>query len=137
MNCERTSKGVQLNSAGELFIQHVRAQIADLERVKSRIADLKGMRLGTVRIEATPEVARNFLPAEIQAYREKYAGVTFEIHVSDRTSAEHALISQAVDLAIVLQPTSSSELHSLLDHSQQLYCLMRPGHEFASRKSLG
>jgi DNA-binding transcriptional LysR family regulator len=110
---ERTSKGVRLNSAGELFVQHIRTQIADLERVKSRIADLKGLRLGHVRIATTPEFARNFLPTEIQKYRKQFPGVSFEVHVSNRNNVENALSDQTSDLAIVLQPNKSGEFHSL------------------------
>jgi len=134
---ERNSKGVRLNSAGELFVQHIRAQMADLERVKSRIADLKGMRLGHVRIAATPELARNFLPSEIHKYRSQFPGVTFEIDVTSRSRVENALIEQTHDIAIVLEPANSGELHSILDHGQQIHCLMNPDHKLAKRRSLG
>jgi len=134
---ERTSKGVRLNSAGELFVQHIRSQMADLERVKSRIADLKGMRLGHVRIAATPEFARNFLPAEIQKYRTQFPGVSFEVQISNRVSAESALTEQTSDLAIILEPAKTGELHSLVDHGQQIHCLMRPDHKLAKRKLIG
>lgn len=134
---ERTSKGVRLNSAGELFVQHIRTQIADLERVKSRIADLKGLRLGHVRIATTPEFARNFLPTEIQKYRKRFPGVSFEVHVSNRNNVENALSEQTSDLAIVLQPDKSGEFHSLANHGQQIHCLMRPDHKLATRQSLG
>lgn len=134
---ERTSKGVRLNSAGELFVQHIRSQLADLERVRSRIADLKGMRLGHVRIAATPEIARRFLPAEIQKYRSQFPGVTFEIQVSDRLNVEQALTSQISDLAIILEPTHISEFHTLIRYGQQIHCFMKPDHKLANRKSIG
>lgn len=134
---ERTSKGVRLNSAGELFVQHIRTQMVDLERVKSRIADLKGMRLGHVRIAATPEVARNFLPSEIRKYRDQFPGVTFEIEVSSRNAVEHALKEQTHDLAIVLEPAAPDELQAIIDTGQQIHCLMQPGHKLAKRKTIG
>ena len=39
---ERLPQGVRLTSAGELFLQMSRMHLADLDRVKSQIADLKG-----------------------------------------------------------------------------------------------
>ncbi|PKP62851.1 MAG: hypothetical protein CVT86_06735 [Alphaproteobacteria bacterium HGW-Alphaproteobacteria-8] len=45
---ERLPRGVRLNPAGELVIHHFRTQIADMERVRSQIADLKGERRETV-----------------------------------------------------------------------------------------
>ena len=134
---ERTSKGVRLNSAGELFVQHIRTQAIDLERVKSRIADLKGMRSGHVRIAATAEVARNFLPTEIQKYRNQFPGVSFEIEVANRSRIENALAEQTHDIAIVLEPANTSELHSIMDHGQQIHCLMNPDHKLAERRTIG
>ncbi|MEC7496425.1 MAG: LysR family transcriptional regulator, partial [Pseudomonadota bacterium] len=47
---ERLPGGVRLNTAGEIFLQHIRSQFADLARVQSQIADLSGIRRGHVRI---------------------------------------------------------------------------------------
>ena len=47
---ERMSNGVVLNVAGEILLEHIRNQISDMERVKSRIADLSGERRGSVSI---------------------------------------------------------------------------------------
>ena len=81
---ERHALGMRLNSAGEMFVQHIRSQMADLERVKSRIADLSGLRLGHVRIAATRETTRYFLPREIEKYRREFPGVTFNVEGMDR-----------------------------------------------------
>ena len=59
---ERLSSGVRLNTAGELFVQHVRNQIVDLARVQSQISDLTGVRRGHVKIAGGADVLRFFLP---------------------------------------------------------------------------
>ena len=50
---ERLARGVRLNSAGEIFIHHIRNQISDMERVRTQIADLAGERRGSVAIART------------------------------------------------------------------------------------
>src|SRR5713226_5815021 len=47
---ERRPRGVRLTAAGEMFVRYAREQATDMERVKSQIEDLKGLRRGTVRI---------------------------------------------------------------------------------------
>ena len=37
---ERLPRGVRLNPAGELLMQHIRHQVSDLDRVRSQVADL-------------------------------------------------------------------------------------------------
>ena len=54
---ERLPRGVRLNAAGEIFIRHIRNQIADLARVRSQIEDLSGFRRGTVAIACSQALA--------------------------------------------------------------------------------
>jgi len=62
---ERKPRGVRLTAAGELFIRYIRQQGADVERMKSHIEDLKGLRRGAVRIACSQAVAFEFLPRAI------------------------------------------------------------------------
>ncbi len=134
---ERSAQGVKLNSAGEIFIQHARNHLADLERVRSRIADLKGMRLGRVKIAATQETASLFLPTEIQKYRSDFPGVTFEVSVMPAEQAERALIEQSADIAVIFEPKRVTEFHSLINTSQSIVCLVGPDHRLAKREMVG
>ena len=68
---ERRPRGVRLTAAGELFVRYIREQTGDVERMKSQIEDLKGLRRGTVRIACSQALALDFLPREIAAYRDR------------------------------------------------------------------
>ena len=59
---ERLPSGVRLNTAGEIFVQHIRSQMADLARVQSQIADLSGIRRGHVRVASGADALRHFCP---------------------------------------------------------------------------
>lgn len=133
---ERNSKGVRLNSAGELFVQHIRTQAADLERVRSRIADLKGMRLGHVRIAMTPELSNSLLPFEIQKYRKEFPGVTFEVQILEILGVEDALITQTCDLAFVIEPNNTNDFHEIMNVGQQIYAVVSADHALAKRQSV-
>ena len=73
---ERLPRGMRLNPAGELILQHIRAQISDLARVQSQVADLAGVRRGHVTIACSQALLPYFLPAELAAYRAANKGVT-------------------------------------------------------------
>ena len=47
---DRNPQGVDLNSAGELVIMHIRETFSETGKLTSRLADLAGMRRGEVRI---------------------------------------------------------------------------------------
>jgi DNA-binding transcriptional LysR family regulator len=84
---ERRPRGLRLTAAGEVFVNYLREQSADVERMKSRIEDLKGLRRGTVRIACSPALALDFLPREIAAFRERHALVGVDVKVLDHEQA--------------------------------------------------
>lgn len=101
---ERLPRGVRLNPAGELLLQHFRAQRSDLARVQSQVADLSGVRRGHVTIACSQALLPFFLPQQIAAYRNAHPGVTFNVNVRDREQAEAELVSFHSDLALVFEP---------------------------------
>lgn len=133
---ERLPRGVRLNSAGEIFVQHIRNQISDLERVRAQIADLAGERRGHVAIACSQAVLPFFLPEQIEAYRAEHPGVTFGVFLRDRAAAESALADHSADLAIVFEPIRMAEFHTLLRVRQQLHAVFSPDHPLAGREKL-
>jgi len=105
---ERRARGVRLTAAGELFVRYIREQSGDVERMKSQIEDLKGLRRGTVRIACSQALALDFLPREIAAYRAKFPLVAFEVKVFDHERAMASLAAFDVDLVLVFRPPELS-----------------------------
>ena len=128
---ERRPRGVRLTAAGEIFIRHVRQQNAEIERVKSRIEDLKGLRRGTVRLACSQAVAFDFLPRSIAAFRKRYPDVTFEVRVLDHESALNELAAYRVDLALVFRPPFMATFQPLVNIEQRLAVLMARDHPLA------
>src|ERR1700753_713360 len=56
---ERRPRGVKLTTAGEMFVRYARSQIADAERMKSQVEDLRGLRRGSVTIASSQALARD------------------------------------------------------------------------------
>lgn len=132
---ERQAHGVRLNTVGELLIQHIRDQIADMDRLKSRIADLEGVRRGHVSIACSQALLPYFLPSQIAAYRAAHPAVTFSVLPRDRAAAEAALIDYSCDLALVFEPVLLAEVQALATVRQPVYALMAPDHALAEREA--
>ena len=130
---ERLPRGVRLNAAGELLIRHARAQFADMERLRSQIADLSGLRRGHVAVACSHAAAHSFLPAQVLAYRAEFPAVTFELLVRDHLSAQRALIDFSADLALVFEPAVQPEMATLMAVDQPVHAVMAAGHPLAAR----
>ena len=88
---ERRARGVRLTAAGELFVRYIREQSGDVERMKSQIEDLKGLRRGTVRIACSQALALDFLPREIAGYRDEISAGRIRGKVLDHERAMASL----------------------------------------------
>ena len=133
---ERLASGVRLNTAGELFVHHIRAQQADLARVQSQLADLSGMRRGHVRVTSGAETLRHFLPDVIARYRSEYSAVTFDITRQHGEAAEATLASLETDLALIFEPIRRSDFQTIATTRQAVYCYMAETHDLAQFDSV-
>ena len=133
---DRGPQGVDLNSAGELVIMHIRDTFSETGKLASRLADLSGMRRGEVRIGCSQALVPYFLPHHISSYQTTYPNVVFEVIVLDHRIAQSALASHAIDLAVVFAADEVPEFKTLLGVRQQLVAVMGLNHPLANFEQL-
>lgn len=133
---ERLPRGMRLNPAGELLMQHIRAQRTDMARVQSQVADLSGERRGHVSIACSQALLPYFLPEQIALYRVAHPGVTFSVNVRDRTQAEHDLETFQSDLALVFEPVHMVEFEVLYALAQPIHAVFRRDSPLAQKPVL-
>ena len=128
---ERLPRGLRLNPAGELLIQHIRSQRADMLRTRSHMSDLAGERWGHVSIASSQALLPYFLPNEIARYRAEHPGVTFAVNARDRIAAERDLRTFRSDLALVFEPKFMAEFEIIATMSQPIHAIMRADNPLA------
>ena len=133
---ERLPSGVRLNTAGELFIQHIRYQMTDLSRVLSQIADLSGIRRGHVRLGAGQELVASFLPEQIGLYRGQFNSVSFEIATANPSDSLRALREFEIDIAMLFDAVMPSAVQSVATVEQRVHAFMHETHPLAEKTSL-
>ena len=133
---ERRPRGVRLTAAGEVFVDYLRRQDGDVERMKSQIEDLKGMRRGTVRIACSQALALEFLPRKIGEFRKRHPLVSFDVKVLDHEQAMAALASYEVDLVLVFRPPFLANFQPLMTLEQRLVAVMAADHPLAAKRTV-
>jgi len=133
---DRRPQGVELNSAGELVLMHIRETFSETGKLTSRLADLSGMRRGEVRIGCSQAMVPYFLPRHISSYQTAYPNVTFKVVVMEHQIAQSALANHTIDLAIVFAADRVPEFRTLLGVRQQLAAVMAPNHPLAHFEQL-
>jgi DNA-binding transcriptional LysR family regulator len=133
---ERRPRGVRLTAAGEVFVSYLRQQEGDVDRMRSQIEDLKGMRRGTVRIACSQALALDFLPREIGEFRKQHPLVAFDVKVFDHERAMSALADYEVDLVLVFRPPFLANFQPLMTLEQRIVVVMSSTHPLASRPTV-
>ncbi|MDW3223166.1 MAG: LysR family transcriptional regulator [Paracoccaceae bacterium] len=133
---ERLPRGMRLNPAGEVLMQHIRLQRTDLARVQSQVADLSGERRGHISIACSQALLPYFLPEQIAIYRAAHPGVTFSVNVRDRAQAERDLASYSSDLALVFEPVHLVEFDVLHALPQTVHAVFRHDGPLAQKPML-
>ena len=133
---ERHAKGMRLTAAGEIFLGYVRRNLADVDRVRSEIEGLKGLRRGRVEIVASQALATRFLPAQINRFRERFPGVSFGVRIVSRQQSVAALVAYEADLALVVLPKLSSDILSLVMVAEPVMAIMSRQHPLAGKPEL-
>jgi DNA-binding transcriptional LysR family regulator len=133
---DRRARGVRLTAAGEVFVHYLRRQQGDMERMKSQIEDLKGLRRGEVRLACSQALALDFLPREIGAFRRRHPQVAFTVKVVDHELAMAALAAYDVDLVLVFRPAFLADFQPLMTLQQRLVAVMAADHPLARKRAL-
>ena len=128
---DRMPQGVELNSAGELVVMHIRETFSETGKLTSRLADLSGIRRGEVKIGCSQALVPYFLPHHISTYQKTFPNVIFEVVVIDYSVAQRALVNHIIDLALVFGASGVPEFKTMLGVRQQLAAVMGLNHPLA------
>ncbi len=133
---ERHPRGMRLTSAGELLMGYVRRHLSDMQRLRSEIDSLKGLRRGQISLAVSPALAADLVPRAVADFRAQYPGVSFRVTVTEHAAAIRALLNFDVDLAVIVAPPEHPDVFVLAVSHQPLMAAMDRGHPLAGRQDL-
>ena len=130
---QRHPRGVELTSAGEIFLRHARSSLRQTERVRSELDALKGLRRGTITIQSIESLVPGVLPQAIMRFRARHPGITFEVTV-DRTDRIITAVREGrTDIGLAFYPPVEPDLTTVFKMREPLVALMSPRHPLAGR----
>lgn len=133
---ERSKVGVQLTTAGEQLARHTHRIFRDLERARTAIDDLRGLRRGEVKVWVIEGIVSGMLPTLIASFNERYPRVSFKVVTSSTDRIIEALMSDEADIGITFNATPRAEIQVIGQCTEPIYCLVSSAHAFAGRGSV-
>lgn len=133
---ERSNRGMRLTPAGEVLSVHTGKVFRDIERARSAIDDLRGLRRGRVSLYAPEGLVGGFLPSVIADYHRSYPAVSFEVSLGSTDRITQAIVADEADIGITFNRDARPDVVTVAEYVEPLCCLVAPSHPLASRTVL-
>lgn len=133
---ERTNTGIQLTPAGIVLERYTRHMFRDLERVQESIKNLKGLRLGEVKIWVIEGLILDFLPRAIGEFNDQFPAIKFSVYSESSDRIVEALTRNEADIGIVYNVKQRPGIETVAQYSEPVMCLVPANHAFSHRESL-
>lgn len=104
----RTNRGMTLTDAGRLFVEHARTVLADVERAKLAVQDMRAEVQGDVVVGLPTTVALVATLPILQAARERHAGIRLKLVESHSGYLREWLQAGRLDLSILFASASEA-----------------------------
>lgn len=130
---ERSKRGMRLTSSGEVLARHTSQIFRNMERVRSSIDDLRGLRRGNVTLFAPEGLVTNFLPEVIADCQRKHPAITFDVSLGSTDRIVQALIDDEADIGITFNGPQRQDLVIVAEYIEPLCCIVAPRHALAGR----
>lgn len=134
---QRNGRGVTLTEAGTLLYKQAEVILQEMTSTMDLLAHLKDHPSGgRVALASPPIFANMYLPAAVQQFIERYPDVRLDVYEASTGLVYEYLASGQVDMAIVLQATSSQRMVLQKLVTQPLLLMVGRSHPLARRKSV-
>lgn len=138
----RAGRGVRLTEPGLVIARHAFAITSALDAAGGELAELVGLRTGTVRIAAFPTASSTLVPRLLHALRERHPGLRASYVEAEPPEALGMLRDGLVDVAITFQyPGDRADPHRDGDatlettplYTEPVVLALPEGHRLAAR----
>ena len=108
---DRTGRNVRLTAAGEVYLQHARRALVELDAGSRAISELHDLSRGSLRLGMTP-ISDYLATPLLDLFNGRYPGITVSTLEMPQSDIEAALAEDRVDIGIAFGSASSSTVFS-------------------------
>ena len=134
---DRLGRRVAPTEAGRIVAEHATRLFATLASAREAVADLGGLRRGSLRVGASTTPGIYVLPAMIAAFEQRYPGIALTLTIANSAGIEERIRANELDLGVVgghgLRAGEECVSAGLGD---ELVLIVAPTHPWASRREI-
>ncbi len=130
----RTTRKVELTSAGEAFAAECRLALGHLELATSAARNAGEGKRGKLRMAYTDFAVDGRVPQLLRIFRSRMPDVAIDLQYMPTTAQQSALLTGKIDVGFVTGEFREQKIHNVLVDEHELVLLLPEGHRLASRK---
>jgi DNA-binding transcriptional LysR family regulator len=132
----RVGRRVELSAEGKSFLDEARAVLARAEAAERALADLSGLKRGSLAVEASQTIASYWLPSRLVAFRRAYPDIDVRLGVGNTQQVAKAVSEGAAELGFVEGQIDDPALASTEVDRDRLVIVVAPSHPWARKPKL-
>jgi len=132
----RVGRRVELTEAGRVFLVEARAVLLRTEAAELTLSEFKGLKRGTLSVQASHTIANYWLPRHLVAFRRAYPGIRINLAIQNTAQVAAAVESGAAELGFVEGEVKSEHFASTPVARDQVILVVGPEHEWIERANL-
>lgn len=134
---ERAGKRVSLTEEGKVLLDFAGRILRLVGEAEEALADLRGLPLGMLRIDATYICGDYYLPALLEALHHRHPGIRFQIGIGNSSQVIENTLAQKNDIGICAQDPTHPKLEAHRIMTDLLVGVVGRTHPFARRRAIG
>jgi DNA-binding transcriptional LysR family regulator len=132
----RIGRGIELTEVGRVFLTEAKAILSRVQTAELALAELNGLRSGTLCVQASQTIASFWLPRHLVVFRRAYPAIDIRLSIGNTAQVAAAIYAGTAELGFVEGEVLEPLLVSRPIARDQMIVVVGSGHPWASRKTL-
>jgi DNA-binding transcriptional LysR family regulator len=131
---DRVGRRIALTEAGRLFLVEAKAVLARAAAAETVLADLAGLKRGSLSLAASQTVANYWLPRIIQRYQSRHPGIAVALAIGNTEQVSARVYEGTADLGFIEGAIDYPTLSMDPVAEDELVLVVAPDHPWASQR---
>ena len=132
----RVGRGIELTEAGGIFLAEAQAVLARAEAAELVLAELAGLKRGTLLVQASQTIASYWLPRRLVDFRRTYPEIEIKLKIGNTAEVANAIVNGRAEIGFVEGTVDGSLLTVTEVARDQMVVVVGPDHPWASRNDV-
>ncbi|MFE7719509.1 transcriptional regulator CynR [Nocardia rhizosphaerihabitans] len=129
---DRSGRTVRLTDAGQVYAEHVRTALRDLEAGERAVHDVQDLARGHLRVAMTPTITAYLIGPLMDRFHRAHPNVTVAVTETTQDRLEEDLLADALDLGIAFSGTHTAGIDCTALFTEDLSLVVGADHALAA-----